>query len=97
MTAYKPHTDDLSQNYDLDFLDNFKDWNILSKVNDATNNRANTIITNIVNQEHQDYYNQQDQQYVGCKYNGGLERVTIELVPGIILEEEKKILRRIQF
>ena len=42
--------------------------------------------------------NQRDQHYIGPKYNGGLQRVTIELmVPSIILEEEKQMLRRIQF
>ena len=25
MTSYEPHADDWSQNYELDFLDNFKD------------------------------------------------------------------------
>ena len=74
MTSYKPHKDNLSQNYDLDFLNNFNYLNILSKMNNATNNRANTTYTNIVNQEHQDYYNQRDQQYIGYKYNGSLER-----------------------
>ena len=39
MTSYNPHKDDLSWNYDLDFLDNFNHWNILLKVNDAVNNR----------------------------------------------------------
>ena len=29
VTLYKPRKDDLSWNYDLDFLDNFNDWNIL--------------------------------------------------------------------
>ena len=62
MTSYKPHTDNLPQNYKLDFLDNFKDWNILSKTNDVTNNVANTPTINILNQEYQDYYDQQDQQ-----------------------------------
>ena len=56
----------------------------------ATNNRENTTETNITNQEHQDYYNWRDQQYIGCKYNGGLEQVTLELVPNIILEEEEE-------
>ena len=42
MTSYKPHTDDLPQNYELDFLDNFKDWNILSKTKNVTNNVVNT-------------------------------------------------------
>ena len=89
MTSYEPHTDDLSQNYGLDFLDNFNDWNILLAVNNVTNHGANTPATNIVYQEHQDYYNQRDQQYAGCKYNGGLEQITLELVPNIILEKEE--------
>ena len=50
MTSYKPHEDDLSQNYDLDFLVNFNDWNLLLKVNDITNSGANTTNNNIVNQ-----------------------------------------------
>ena len=55
--AHKPQEDNLSQNYDLDLLDNFNIWNILSKVNNAINNGANTTAIKIVNQEHQDYYN----------------------------------------
>ena len=58
MTPYKPHTDDLPQNEELNFLDNFKDWNILSKVNNVTNNGENTSAIDILNQENQDYYNQ---------------------------------------
>ena len=58
-------------------------------MNNATNNGANTIETNITNPEHQDYYNQRDQQYIGCKYNSSLEKVTLELVSDIILEEEE--------
>ena len=73
MTSYEPRKDDLSWNYNLDFLDNFNDWNLLSKMNDTTNNKANTTDTNIVNQEHQDYYDRRDQQYIGRKYNGGPE------------------------
>ena len=46
--------------------------------------------------ENQQYHSQLDQQYIGCKNNGGLEQVTIELmVPSIILKEEKQMLRRI--
>ena len=60
MTTYNPCKDDLSWNQNLDFLDNFHNWNILSKMNDATNNRANTTETTIANQEHQDYYDQRD-------------------------------------
>jgi len=59
-------------------------------VNDATNNEVNTTATNIVKQEHQDYYDRQDQQYIGRKYNGDLEQITLELVPNIILGEEKE-------
>ena len=59
-------------------------------MNDAINNGANTINTNIINQEHQDDYHQRNQQYIGCKYNSGLEQVTLEVVPNIILEEEEE-------
>ena len=93
MTSYKAHVDDLPPNYELNFLDNFKDWNILLKVNNVTNNAENTPAINILNQEHQGYYNQRDhqsiQQYIGYKYNDGLEQITLELVPNIILEEEE--------
>ena len=88
MIPYKPHTDALSQNYKLDSQDNFEDLTILSKTNHVTNNVTNSPAANILNQEHQDYCNWQDQQYIGQKYNGGLERVTIELVDNIIQEEE---------
>ena len=57
MTTYKPRTDDLSWNYDLDSLDNFNNWNMLFKVNNTTNSGENTTETTIANQEHQDYYN----------------------------------------
>ena len=40
-------------------------------------------------QENQDYYNWRDQQYIGDKYNDGLEQVIIELIPDIILEEQE--------
>ena len=89
MIPYKPHSYDLPQNYELHFLDNSNALNKLSKANNVTNNAANTPAINILNQENQDYYNQQDPQYIGWKYNGGLEQVTIELVPDIILEEEE--------
>ena len=58
MISYEPHTDDLPQNYELDFLENFKDWNILSKAYDIMNNVANTPNIDILHQEHQDYYDQ---------------------------------------
>ena len=70
-------------------MDNFKDWNILPKTNDVTNNVANTPAIDILNQEHQNYYNWRIQLYIGCKYNGSLEQIIIELVPDIILEKEE--------
>ena len=90
MTPYKPHTSDLPQNHRLDSLYNFKDQNISLKANNVTNNVTNTPTTNILNQDNQDYYNWRDQQYIGCKYNGGLEQVKIQLVPDIILEKEEE-------
>ena len=64
------------------------------KANDVTNNVANTAAIDNLNQEHQDYYDRWDQQsipqYIGCKYNGDLELITLELVPDIILEEEEE-------
>ena len=80
---------DSPQNYKLDSLDSFKELNILLKVDDVTNNVRNTPATNILNKKNQDYYNKQDQPYIGRKYNGGLEQVALELVPDIILEEEE--------
>ena len=56
----------------------------------VTNNVANTIAIDILNQEHQDCYNRQDQQYIGCKYDSGLERIILELVLNIILEKEEE-------
>ena len=56
-------------------------------MNDTAYSGANTTEANITNQKHQDYYDRRDQQYIAHKYNGGLERVTLELVPDIILEE----------
>ena len=38
----------------------------------------------------QEYYNWRDQQCIARKYDCGLERVTIELVPDIILKEEEE-------
>ena len=64
--------------------------NILSKTDNVTNNVTNISTTNILSQENQEYYNRWDQQYIARKYNGGLELVTLELVPVIILEEEEK-------
>ena len=63
--------------------------NILPKTDNVTNNVTNTPATEVLNQKNQDNYNQQGQQYIGHKYDGGLEQVTTELVPDIILEEEE--------
>ena len=35
------------------------------------------------------FYNRRDQQFIARKYDGGHERVTLELVPDIILEEKE--------
>ena len=59
-------------------------------MNDTTNNKVNTTETNIANQEHQDYHDGRDHQYIGRKYNTGLEQVTLELVHVIILEKEEE-------
>ena len=59
-------------------------------MNDITNNVMNIPATNVLNQENQDYYNLRDQQYIAYKYESGLEWVTFELVPNIILEEEEE-------
>ena len=86
MKSYKLHTDYLPQNYEFDFLYNFKDWNILLKIENVTNNGANTLAVDILNQDHQDYYSWWDQQYIGCRYDGGIEQITKEMVLNIILE-----------
>ena len=49
VTTYEPREDDLSWNYDLDFLDYFSDWNILPNVNDTTNSGLNVTKATIVN------------------------------------------------
>ena len=80
MTPNKPQAYDLAKNYQLDSPNKFKDLIILSKTDNVTKNVMNTPATNILSQKNQDYYNWQDQQYITRKYNGGLERVTLELV-----------------
>ena len=85
MEPNEPQTCDLTQNYQLDSTNNFKDPNILSKINNVTH----TTGTDLLSQENQDYYNRRDQQYIAHKYNGGLERVTLELISEIIFEEEE--------
>ena len=56
MTTYKPHKDNLSRNYDLDFLDNFHNWNESPIVTDTANSGADTAEATIANQEHKKYY-----------------------------------------
>ena len=73
MTSYKLHKNYLPHNYESDFLDSSKDRNIILKANDVTNNMANTQAIGTLNQENQHYWDRQDQQYIGSKYNGGLE------------------------
>ena len=70
MTPYKPQAYDSPQNYQLDSPNNFKVLNILSKSEDDTDNVTNTPNIDVLDQE---YYNRRDQQYIDCKYNGGLE------------------------
>ena len=85
VASNKPQTYNSLQNYQLDSLNKFKDSNILLK----TNNVTCTTDTDLLSQENQNYYNQRDQQCITRKHNGGLQRVTIELVPNIILEVEE--------
>ena len=59
-------------------------------MDDITNNITNTPATDVLNQKNQDYYNRRDKQYIGHKYDGGLVRVTIELVSDILLKEEEE-------
>ena len=70
----------------VDSLNKFKNLSILSE----TNNITNTIGTDLLSQESQDYYNWRDQQYIAWNYDGGLEQVNLESVPNIILEEEEE-------
>ena len=91
MTPYEPQAYYLPQNYQLDSPNNFKVLNILLKTDNVTNKVTNALANNILNQEYQDYYNWWDQQYIACKYDGGVEQVTLELVPDILLEEEKTV------
>ena len=94
----------LAYKYQLDSLNKFKDLNILSKNNNTTNVKDIDLLNqenqDYYNQHHQqfiarkhdgdpEYYNWHDQQFIACKYNSGLKQVTIELVPNIIMEEEK--------
>ena len=76
---------DLAQNYQLDSSNKSKDLNILSKTNNVTPTKG----IGLFSQENQDYYNQHNQQFIARKHDGGLQQVTIELVPDIILEGEE--------
>ena len=89
VTPNKPQSYDLHQNYQLDSPKQFKGSNILPKTCNVTKNVSSTSATNILSQEIQEYHNRRNHQYIACKYDDGLEQVTLELVPNIILEEEK--------
>ena len=66
-----------------------KDIDLLSQQNqDYYNQHDQRFITHKHNGG-QGYYNQNDQQFIARKQDSGLERVTIELVPNIILEKEE--------
>ena len=64
MATYEPSQDDLSRNHDLDFLDNFYNWNESLNVTDTTNSGTNTVEATIPKQEHQNYYGRRDQQHI---------------------------------
>ena len=81
-----PCKDDLSRYYELDFLDNYHNWNKLGNAIDTVNSAENIAGAHVANQEHQNYYDWRDQQYIACKYNGGLEQVTLEVATDIIVE-----------
>ena len=88
MSAQVPCKDDLSPYYEPDFLDH--NWNKSPNSIDTVNSGANIAGAHFANQEHQNYYDQQGQQYIASKYNGGIEQVTLELAVNIILEEEEE-------
>ena len=46
---------------------------------DTVNSVEDLAGVHVANQEHQDYHNQQNQQYIACKYNRDLEQNTMEL------------------
>ena len=56
MAARVPCKDDLSQYYEIDFLDNYHDWNKSPDVIDTVNSGANIAGAYFVNQEHQNCY-----------------------------------------
>ena len=56
----------------------------------TVNSVENIARDHVMNQDHQNYHDQREQKYIACKYNGGLEQVTLELAPDIIVEEEEE-------
>ena len=78
VAEYLPHKDDLSIYDWLDFLDSYHNWKKLPNTIDTTNSAENIAGTHVANQEHQNYYDWRDQQYIARKYNRGLEQVTLE-------------------
>ena len=73
LITYKPRKCDSSQDYALDSLYNYHDWNESPNMNDTTDSGVNIVEATIANQEHQNYYDRQYQQYIARKYNGGLQ------------------------
>ena len=73
VTPNEPQTYDLSQNYQLDSPNEFKNLKNLSKTDNVTTSVTNTPATNVLSQENQRYYNRKDQQHIACTYDGGLE------------------------
>ena len=90
VVAHMPRKDDSSRYYELDFLDSYHSWNKSPNAIDTVKSGPNTAGAHFANQEHQNYYDQQDQQYITPKYNSGLEQVTLELAIDIIIEEEEE-------
>ena len=88
VAAHVSRKDDLSRYYEPDFLDNYHNWNKSPTVIDTVNSEANIAVAHFTNQEHQNYYDRRQQQYIAHKYNSDLEQLTLELAPNIILEEE---------
>ena len=62
----------------------------MPNVTDTVNKVENIVGVHVASQEHQNYYDQQDQQYIACIYNGGLEQVKLKLAPDITLEDKEE-------
>ena len=62
---------------------------MLSKTDNDTNNVTNTPATDVLNKKTRLLQSTGSTRHRLQIHNGGLERVTIELVPTIILEEEE--------